>query len=176
MTEDHQAPEQRPLPLPEIVGLFSSREDLEAVVKSLRAAGFRHADLSLLDTHEALEAAEDIPWHEKLGGLVGLIGEAKYILPITTAGLLAIATGPVGAAISAAAGAGVAAMALREALDVVEATPDNEAFVRALEQGAVLLWVSCRDAAAEAKARDILLRHNARNVHRHQRPAPLEES
>ena len=112
MSEEYQAPEQPALPLPEIVGLFSSREDLEAAVKSLRAAGFRHADLSVLDTHEALEAAEDIPWHDKLGGLVGLIGEAKYILPITTAGLLAIATGPVGAAISAVAGAGVAAKAV----------------------------------------------------------------
>jgi len=173
VNEQPQAPDAAPLPFPEIVGTFSSREDLEAAVKTLRAAGFGHTDLSILDTHESLDAFEQAPWYEHF---VGLVGEAKYIGPLTTAGFLAVATGPVGAAISAVAGAGVAAMALREALDQVEATPDNDAFARALEQGAVLLWVACGDSTAEERARDILLHHNARFVHRHQRPAPQAEA
>jgi len=173
VSEQPRTPEATSSPLPEIVGQFASRQDLEGAVKSLRAAGFRHADLSVLDTHESLDAIEKAPWYEHL---VGLVGEAKYIGPITTAGFLTVATGPVGAAISAVAGAGVAAMALREALDQVEATPDNEAFARALEQGAVLLWVSCADTAAEERARDILLRHNGRFVHRHQRRTPPEQA
>lgn len=165
MSDESPKPESV-TPIPEIVGQFSRREEFEAAVKALRQAGFDHADLSVLDSHEALEAAEDEPWYDRL---TGLVGEVKYAGPLTTAGFLAIATGPVGAAISAAIGAGVAAFAIREALDQVEATPDNEAFARALEQGAVLLWVACADAAAEAKARDILLRHGARDVHLHKR-------
>ena len=172
MSEQPQMPETSP-PLPEIVGQLPTREDTEAAIKALRKAGFRHADLSVLDSHQSLEAAHRSPFHENL---VGLIGEVKYIGPLTTAGLLAIATGPVGATISAVAGAGVAAMALREALDQVEATPDNEAFARAVEQGAILLWVSCRDAAAETRAREILLSHQARDIHRHQRPARSPEA
>ncbi|MDF2094902.1 hypothetical protein [Aquibaculum arenosum] len=158
------------IPLPEIVGQFGTREEFEAAIAALLANGFAHADLSVLDSHEALEAAQDEPWHERLSGMVG---EVKYIGPLTTAGFLAVATGPVGAAISVAVGAGVAAMALREALDQVEATPHSETFARALEQGAVLLWVACADAAAEAQARDILLRHGARDVHLHQRKADI---
>lgn len=160
--------EQRgnPVPLPEIVGQFGRREDFEAAVAVLREAGFEHADLSVLDSHEALEAAEQEPWYERMAGVVG---EVRYIGPITTAGFIAVATGPVGAAIAAAIGAGVAAFALREALEQIQATPQSEAFARALEQGAVLLWVACADAAAEARARDILLRHGARDVHLHRR-------
>lgn len=167
MSEQSPQPETA-APLPEIVGQFGRREDFEAAVQALHEAGFEHADLSVLDSHEALEASEQEPWHERL---VGLVGEVKYIGPLTTAGFLAIATGPVGVAISAAVGAGVAAFALREALEQVEATPQSEAFARALEQGAVLLWVACADAAAEARAREILLRHDARDVHLHRRPA-----
>ena len=38
-------------------------------------------------------------WQETLGGLVG---EINYVGPLTAAGLIAIATGPVGAAIATA--------------------------------------------------------------------------
>ena len=82
MNEQPQAPDAAPLPFPEIVGTFSSREDLEAAVKTLRAAGFGHTDLSILDTHESLDAFEQAPWYEHF---VGLVGEAKYIGPLTTA-------------------------------------------------------------------------------------------
>lgn len=154
----------------EVVGRFAGQDHFTAAVEELLSAGFAPSDLSVLDTHEALSAAGSSgeAWQAALGGLVG---EIKYVGPITAAGLIAVATGPVGAAVSAAVAAGLTGAALAELLETVRATPHTESFARALEAGALLLWVRVTDAEHEAKASDILGRHGARDVHRHQRPA-----
>ena len=154
----------------EVVGRFGAREAFTAAVEELLKAGFAPADLSVLDTHESLSAAgtPGEAWQEALAGLVG---EIKYVGPITAAGLIAIATGPVGAAISAAVAAGLTGAALAEILGTVRATPHTEIFARALESGALLLWVRVESADREAQAGDILSRHGAADVHRHDRPA-----
>ncbi len=154
----------------EVVGRFAGQEGFTAAVEELLQAGFGPSELSVLDTHEALGAAGSSgeAWQSVLAGLVG---EIKYVGPITTAGLIGIATGPVGAAISAAVAAGLTGAALAELLETVRATPHTESFARALEAGALLLWVRTADAEREAKASEILSRHGAQDVHRHQRPA-----
>ena len=91
-------------PVTEAVGRFETRAAFEDAVKALTEAGFGHADLSVLDSHESLDAAgkEGDAWRETLASLTG---EVNFIGPIAAAGLIAIATGPVGAAVALAAGA-----------------------------------------------------------------------
>ena len=153
----------------EVVGRFAGREPFMAAVKELLEAGFGHADLSVLDTHESISAAgtPGEAWRETLAGLAG---EINYVGPITAAGLIGIATGPVGAAVSAAVAAGFTGAALAELLAQVRATPHTESFARALEAGALLLWVRARDPERQAKASEILARHGAADVHLHARP------
>lgn len=154
----------------EVVGRFTGQEGFTAAVEELLRAGFGPSDLSVLDTHEALGAAGSSgeAWQTALAGLVG---EIKYVGPITAAGLIGIATGPVGVAISAAVAAGLTGAALAELLETIRATPHTESYARALEAGALLLWVRATDAEREAKASEILGRHGAHDLHRHQRPA-----
>lgn len=152
----------------EMVGRFASRENFSAAVAALMSAGFSQSDLSVLDTHESLSASDGRleAWKQ---GLAGLVGEIKYVGPLTTAGFIAIATGPVGTVIAGLMAAGITGAALSELLNDIRATPHTEAFAKALEGGAVLLWVAVADPDQEAMARDILARHGAADVHSHRR-------
>lgn len=153
----------------EVVGRFSARDPFTAAVKDLLAAGFVQSDLSVLDTHEAITAA-GTPGEAWQQALAGMAGEVRYVGPITAAGLIAIATGPIGAAVAAAVGAGMTGVAAAELLETMRATPHTESFARALEAGAVLLWVRASDAARRDQAHAILTRHGAEDVHVHIRP------
>lgn len=164
---DTESPEKKPVT--EIVGRFAKRKTFAKAVEALQEAGFEHADLSALDSHQSIDTAledEETPWHERLSSLVG---ETKYVGPLTAAGFIAVATGPLGAAIATAVGAGVAGMAAKEFLEQVEATPRTEEFARALEQGAVLLWVYADSEERQNTARKILTAHGAEDVHLHTR-------
>lgn len=153
---------------PEVVGRFAEREDFKSAVEELRTAGFERSDLSVLDTRESLSARESAgdAWAQTLAGL---IGEVKYLGPLTAAGLIMIASGPVGAAVSGIVAAGITGLALRELLDDIKATPHTEAFARALEHGAVLLWVRAETDERQSLAREVLARHGAADVHLHLR-------
>lgn len=153
----------------EVVGRFSDRAPFVAAVEELLAQGFPASDLSVLDTHESLSAAgtPGEAWQEWLSGLVG---EVNYVGPIAIAGMIALATGPVGAAISAAVAAGLTGAAMAELLATVRATPHTESFARALEAGAVLLWVRAEDSNRQDQVAEILRRHGAADVHVHERP------
>lgn len=158
----------------EIVGRFADRETFKAAVETLLAAGFQSSDLSVLDTHEALSASESTSdaWQQ---AMIGLVGEIKYVGPITAAGLIAIATGPVGAAIAGLLAAGVTSVALSELLTTLRATPHTEQFARALESGTVLLWV-CVETEQQGKvAGEILARHGAEDIHSHKRQIQTSE-
>lgn len=155
--------------LTEVVGRFADGDTFRAAVTALRNAGFQRSDLSVLDTHEALAASEP-PSEAWKQSLAGLVGEVKYVGPLTTAGLIAIATGQIGMAVATVMAAGITGVALRELLEDIKATPHTEDFARALEGGAVLLWVTAATAEREAEASEILARHGAADVHRHQRP------
>jgi len=152
----------------EVVGRFADRESFTAAVKALKAEGFADSDLSVLDTHESISASDTTGnvWRQTL---TGLVGEIKYIGPITSAGLIAIATGPMGAAIAAGIAAGLTGLALQEVLEDVKATPHTESFARALQSGAVLLWVRITDDDHESVARRTLESNGAEDVHLHHR-------
>lgn len=149
----------------EVVGLFEGRAAFDAAVGALLAAGFERADLSVLSSHESLDAAGR-PGKPRDEALTALVGEMSYAFPLTTAGLIAIVGGPVTAAVAAAVAAGVGGAAIKEYLDEVAATPHTDDFARALEAGGVILWVRAgRDAAREDLARRLLEEEGGRNVH-----------
>lgn len=153
----------------EVVGIFSNRRDFDCAVQSLLAAGFQRSDLSVLASHDSIDAAEPAvaSWKERL---VGLVGELKYEGPLITAGLIALATGPVGAAIAGLIAAGVGGAALKELMDEVTARPHSEDFARALTAGGLLLWADVADGARQAQAIEILTAAGGTNVHANLRP------
>src|SRR5262249_59845259 len=88
----------------EAVASFADRAHFRSAVSALLAAGFRHEDLSVLASHQPLNAAEGEP-----GEFVraGLSDELKYIAPLTVAGIVLISGGPIAATIAALVGAGL---------------------------------------------------------------------
>jgi len=155
-------------PVIEVVGRFTERRSFKATVEALLASGFERGELSVLDSHDTLAAAggRDERWRTTLAGLVG---ETKYIEPLTAAGLILLASGAIGAALAGAVAAGLGGMALFELLSEIRATPHTKEFATALEQGAVLLWVRAETPERQRLARDILTRHAAADVHLHKR-------
>lgn len=162
------ARQPHPGALREVVGTFADRAHFEAAVSNLLAEGFGRDKLSVLASHDSLDAAESVAgakarkWRD---GLVALVGELKYEGPLVAAGLIALAAGPVGAAIAGLVAAGVGGVALKEVLDEVAAIPDSDDFVRALAAGSVILWVSTDSPAEEDKARALLADAGGANIH-----------
>jgi hypothetical protein len=165
LSDTHPAPTLKR----EIVGLFADRADLEGAIKDLRAAGFDRTDLSLLTSHESIDVGDDTSDLSLRERLLPLLTEWRYEVPLVGAGLIALASGPTGAAIAALVGAGVGVAAVRDLVDEVTSLPDTEEFARELEAGAVALWVFVGDNPEfESKARTVLGQHNASNIHLHE--------
>lgn len=152
----------------EAVGIFADRPAFEAAVHHLLESGFARPDLSVLDSHESLEAAGE-PGKAWKDVLTALVGEIKYEGPLVASGAILLAGGPTAALVASVIGAATAGAAAKEVLDEVTATPHTESFANALSAGGVILWVACTDEAAEQKALTILQQFNGSNVHMHQR-------
>ena len=152
----------------EAVASFPDRERFRQAVRTLLAAGFEPADMSVLASHEPLTAAE-----AHRGDLIaaGLTEEVKYIAPLTVAGIVLISGGPIAATVAALVGAGLGGAALKELFDDYAAAPHREEFEAALKAGAALLWVRCADPDLETRAARILEETGGRHVHIHGRPA-----
>jgi hypothetical protein len=148
----------------EVVGLFTDRGHFEAAVDDLRAAGFAHADLSVLSSHQPIEAA-DPPRRTWRDALTAMVGEIRYEGPLVASGAIFLAGGPMAAAIAGLIGATVGGVAIAELLSTVTSRPHAEAFARAVAAGNIVLWVRIEDDEAEAGARRILMAHGAHNVH-----------
>ncbi|EME71731.1 hypothetical protein H261_02326 [Paramagnetospirillum caucaseum] len=154
--------------LREVVGTFADRAHFEAAVSALLAEGFGRDKLSVLTSHDSLDAAEGPEgakarkWRD---GLVAMMGELKYEGPLVAAGLIALAAGPVGAVIAGLVAAGVGGVAIKEVLDEVAAIPDSDGFVRALAAGSVILWVSTDTPEEETRVRALLADAGGANIH-----------
>jgi hypothetical protein len=148
----------------EVAGLFADRDSFQSAVDDLMAAGFERSDLSVLSSHESIDAAgkPGRSWREVL---TGLIGEIKYEVPLVASGAVVLVGGPVAATLAGVIGAATAGVAAKELIDEVTATPDTEDFARALAAGGVILWVNARDDAAEQEAARILAAAGGTNVH-----------
>lgn len=155
----------------EVVGLFADRVSFEAAVHHLLESGFERPDLSVLDSHESLEAAGQPakPWKDVL---TALVGEVKYEGPLVASGAILLAGGPTAALIASVIGAATAGVATKTILDEVTATPHTESFANALDAGGLILWVACHDETQETTALKVLEQFGGDNVHIHQRTAP----
>ncbi len=151
---------------PEVVGLFSGRDDFEAAVSELKDAGFERADLSVLSSHESIDAAAapGTPWKD---ALTALVGELKYEGPMVASGAIYLAGGTIAAVAAGIIGAAVGGVAVKEILDEVTSAPNTEDFARSLDAGSVILWVRATDKDQQDKAMEILEKNGATNVHIH---------
>ena len=151
----------------EVVGHFASHASFARAVKALTDAGFARDDLSVLSTHDSLDAVErdSRPWKD---ALVAVIGEIKYEAPLVAAGAVILVGGPIAASVAALIAAAVGGAAIKEIVDEVTSTSHREAFLRALAAGSVILWVRVADAETRNKATEILRNCGGLNVHAHE--------
>jgi hypothetical protein len=151
-----------------VVGIFTCRTDFDTAVEALLSRGFTRSDLSVLASHDSIDAAspEGRSWKDRL---IGLVGELKYEGPLVTAGLIAIAAGEVGAVIAGLIAAGVGGIALKELTGELTARPHSAEFARAIAAGSIVLWVDASDSGREELAMTLLREAGGANVHVHER-------
>jgi hypothetical protein len=150
-----------------VVGLFAGRESFETAVEALTASGFERVDLSVLGSHESIDAAghRGKPWRDVL---TALVGEIKYEVPLVASGAVLLAGGPMSATIAGLVAAAVGSVAAKEIIDEVTSSPHTEDFARSLEAGGLILWVRADDSERESTAIRILTDHGGKNVHTHE--------
>ncbi len=153
--------------IPEAVGLFADRGSFETAIRALIDAGFDRTDLSVLSSHESIDAAGQPgqPWQDIV---TALAGEFKFEAPLVASGAIFLVGGPVAATVAgliAAAGVGIAA---KEVIEGVTSSPHTEDFARSLDAGSVILWVRADDSAKQQRALTILTESGGQNVHLHQ--------
>ena len=161
--------EKSPL-IREAVASFADREHFAKAVEDLLAAGFAAGELSILASHDSLEAAGEMT--EAPSWLPdSLADEIKYVGPLTIAGIIVLSGGPVAAGIAALVAAGLGGAALKEILDRYTTRHSTE-FAAALQAGAVLLWVRCATSDQEVRALRILEAAGGRHAHVNGRAVP----
>ena len=97
----------------EVVGVITSEAEFRAALNALLAAGFVRADLSVLASHDSIEAAgrPASTWHD---ASVALLGDLRYEVPLVASGAVVLAGGPVAATIAAVIGAAVGGVAVKD--------------------------------------------------------------
>lgn len=155
----------------EAVGVIARQDQFERVVHALLAAGFERTDLSVLASHESLDAAgrPSTPWQDLL---LTLLGDVRVESALVASGAVFLAGGPLAATVAALIGAAVGGLALKDVLQEVTSQPHTEEFARSLAAGGLVLWVRAETPQRLAAALDILRAHGAGNVH----AAPLQRS
>jgi hypothetical protein len=150
----------------EAIGVFADLGSFETAVGALTAAGFTRTDLSVLASHESIDAAgkPEPTWKEVL---TALVGEVRYEGPLVASGAVFLAGGPVAAAIAAIIGTAVGGIAVKELLEEVAAKPHTLDFARSLAAGSVILWVRAETPERQATAMGILASAGGTNVHLH---------
>ncbi|MCW9033234.1 MAG: hypothetical protein OQJ97_03370 [Rhodospirillales bacterium] len=151
----------------EIVGLFPDRQSFEATVNSLLNSGFERDDLSVLSSHESIDAAGSPPkpWKD---ALTAMVGELKFEGPLIASGAIYLVGGPVSSVIAAVIGATVGGVAVKEVIEEVTSTPHTEDFARSVEAGSIILWVNVETAELQATAEEILQANGGQNIHLHE--------
>lgn len=154
----------------EVVGLFADRQSFERAVRALIAAGFERADLSVLASHESLDAAgrSGVSWRD---AMTALVGELRYEGPLVAAGAIFLAGGGLISGLAALIGATLSGVALKDVLDELAARPHTEQFARSLAAGSVILWVRAEGEARWTTAKSILAAEGGSNVHETAGPA-----
>ncbi len=169
----------------EAVGVFETADSLQAAIDELLSSGFNRAEISLLagedavqeklgHIYEAAAAAEDDPdaprtayvSPESIGDAEGgIIGILTYIPATLTAGAIVASGGTLAAAAAAIAGGAGAMIGVLLAAGIGES---HAKFLRdQMERGGLLLWVLTPTAEKESRAKAVLTKHSAHDVHVH---------
>jgi hypothetical protein len=171
----------------EMVGVFHDERALEAAIDDLLEAGFDRADISLLASERAVveklgHAYERVAELEDEASAArvayvskedygaaegGLISALVYVGALAGAGAVVASGGALGgvlltAALSGGAGATVG-LALARWIDHQRAERLDEQ----LKKGGLLMWVHVGSGTLESRARHVLERHGANDVHSH---------
>lgn len=148
----------------EVVGIVTSREAFDKAVKQLMRVSFKSTDISVLGSHESIDAAgpQATPFKDSL---IAMMGELKFEGPLVAAGAIVLAGGPMAATLAAAIGAATAGIAVKELLDEAGATPHTEDFARAVEAGSIIVWVRSGSPERELIATSVLQDVGAENIH-----------
>lgn len=179
--------DQTALEIREAVGLFETQVALQGAIDELLSSGFDRADISVLASEHAVAsklhgqvftrtALEDDPSTPRgvyvspdaVGTAEGsLISVLAYVGGVATAGVIAIAGGPltmivVGAGLAGGAGGLIGAGLAKLVGDRRAADIHSH-----LDEGGLLLWVRTWRINDESRAIDILSRHSGRDVHLH---------
>ena len=157
----------------EVVALFADRDRLETAIMDLFDKGFDRTAISVLATHESIDAldSEDKTLKDRL---YPLLDEARYEIPLVAAGLIALASGPVGAAVAGGLAVGIGGLALKEFLDETTSVPDSEATAEALKKGQIMLWVAVENSAEQQTAVAAMTECGGADVHVHDHEAPSQ--
>ncbi|HZT51048.1 MAG TPA: hypothetical protein VFA22_03900 [Stellaceae bacterium] len=176
--------------LREAVARFDDAEKLEAAVSALQSGGFQRADISfiaregLLGAHVAggygdMRQAADDPHapHEPpvestdiRQGRTLTTSLAAVVAAFAAAGFTVATGGTAALAAGIAAAAGLGAGAAGAAVGMKAEAGERNFVDEQLERGGVILWVHTRDAAAEARALEVLRDAGGRDAHLHEPP------
>jgi outer membrane lipoprotein SlyB len=171
----------------EVVGIFDDPDSLQSAIDDLLSAGFDRAELSLLagetaveeklgHAYRKVEEIEDditIPREayvstESIGDAEGgLIGGLVYVGAVAAAGAVVATGGTLAAIVGAVAAAGGAGALAGSVLATLVGRHHAHYLQEQLDRGGLLLWVRTWDKAREARAKEILTRHSAHDVHAH---------
>ncbi len=184
------APHENEGSVREAVAVFENVGTLQEAIDELLSSGFNRAELSLLAGEHAIEEKlghiytksedlEDDPnvptvayiSTESIGDAEGaLIGTPMYIAACTAAGIMTVAGGPLGATIAAIVAAGGAGAVIGGVLASLLGKHHAHYLQEQLDHGGLLLWVRTRDDEHEERAKKILSKHSAHDVHVHGLP------
>jgi hypothetical protein len=171
----------------EVVAVFDDSDTLQEAIDALLIAGFDRAEVSLLasenavdeklgHTYRKVEELKDdtsVPRAayvstEALGDAEGgLIGGLVYVGAVAAAGAVVATGGTLAAAIGAAAMAGGAGALIGTVLASLVGRHHAHYLQEQLDRGGLLLWVRSWDEERERRAKEILSKHSAHDVHAH---------
>jgi hypothetical protein len=171
----------------EVVGVFDDVGRLRDAIADLQQNGFMRQELSFL--------ADEKTVSEKMGGYyskvqdladdprtpramfmpdepvgeaeAALIGVPLYVAAATATAVVVASGGTLLAALAAAGVAGIGAGALGGVLARYIADHHAHHIQQQIEKGGMILWVHSRNPGQERKAREILQKHAAIDIHIH---------
>jgi hypothetical protein len=175
----------------EAVGVFDGANSLQDAIDELLSSGFDRAEISLLASEHAVEEKlehaykkaaelEDDPTvprvayvsTESIGDAEGgLIGGLMYVGAVAAAGAVVATGGTLAGVIAVAAMTGGAGGLIGSVLAKLVGYHHADYLQEQLDHGGLLLWVRTRDEEHERRARKILSKHSAHDVHIHALPA-----
>jgi hypothetical protein len=171
----------------EAVAVFETADALQDAIDELQTSGFDRADISLMTSEHVVEAKlghkyqkvselEDdtrVPRTfyvapESIGEAQGaLVGGLFYVGAIGAAGLILASGGTMAAAVLAASAAGGAGGLIGALLGKHIGDRHAQHLQEQLDRGGLLLWVRSWNKDEEARAKAILSKHSAHDVHVH---------